>query len=57
MMPPSVFLAGTVTCPTRTSTSGEVSYEMGATVKNGALFPLYDAPEDVWLAWRPKIPL
>jgi len=31
--------------------------QMGAKAKNGALFPLYDAPEDAWLAWRPKIPL
>jgi paraquat-inducible protein B len=31
--------------------------QMGATAKNGALFSLYDAPEDAWLAWRPKIPL
>ncbi len=31
--------------------------KMGETVKNGAVFPLFDKPEEEWLAWRPKIPL
>ena len=30
---------------------------MGERVKNGTSFPLFDAPEDQWLTWKPKIPL
>jgi paraquat-inducible protein B len=30
---------------------------MGKPVKNGAIFPLQQAPEKEWLTWRPKIPL
>lgn len=30
---------------------------MGERVKNGATFPLFAAPEDEWLAWKPKISL
>jgi paraquat-inducible protein B len=31
--------------------------KMGEPVKSGAVFPLFDKPEDEWLSWRPKIPL